>query len=1096
MTILFNALYWDSYNDEDDDDKYEIRLFGKTIDKKTVYVNVNNFTPYFYVSIPSFFDNNKITMFIREIKKKVYPKKYNTALIAYKVEKKNRFWGFTNGKLFTYLKLVFNSYYAFKSYERLLNKPILIRSISYKPYKYKLFESNIEPLLRCMHIKNINASGWIQIDKYKSLKNVSNCDINVSTEWTNLQFNDNNSIAPFKIASYDLECRSEDGSFPQATRENDQIIQIGTTFNIYGNNKCYYKHLITLGSCDKIEGITVESYKTEKEVLLAWQRLIRKHNPDVITGYNIFGFDEKYLYYRCKLLGIKHNFKYIGRLNNIESEFKTKKLSSSALGDNLMYYYNHIGMISIDLMKVVQRDYSLASYKLDNVAAEFFKEEIDKITFIKNKNKIKLYTKNTQDLQKDSYISILIDDSLTKTKYKNKKFKIIKIKQDCLKIIGTEEEFDELIDYMDEIDMVNKKKNKLLWCLAKDDVSPKDIFRLQLGSSSDRAIIGKYCIKDCVLVNKLMEKLRILTNNIGMSNVCSVPLSYIFLRGQGIKIFSLVAKKCRSKNYVIPVIKKPYDDNPDKKKVADYYGAYVYEPKPGIYFAPIAVLDYASLYPRSMIQKNMSHEKLLFDNTYNNIEGYTYHDAYYENTKCDIEHCKTIHCVNKLCNIDHNKKIVCNVADCKEIHCYTHCQFAQKITHNENKIDREYGIIPEILNDLLDARSATKKIMKKTDDPFKKNIYDGLQLAYKITANSLYGQTGASTSAICLKHIAASTTATGKEMLLFADTEVRKKFNNAEIVYGDTDSIFIKFKILDENGKEDTSKNALIKSIEYGKQASKYVNKLLPFPHDLEYEKTFWPLILVSKKRYTGNKYELDSNKYSQTSMGIVLKRRDNADIVKTIVGGIVYILLNVKSMKKAVEFTKTAIEKLMNNEFSMDKFIITKTLRAEYKLPEQVPHKVLADRMAKRDPGNKPQTNDRIPFAYVQIKEGRRKNILQGERVEHPLYIKQNNLKLDYLFYLTNQIMKPAIQFLELGMDNPKKIFEQYIYKEENKRKGIVEIDKFIVKNPFEKYYNEENEIFSLLNKNNKKYIEPTNKKIKKKKNINLKKKSLNITL
>ena len=91
---------------------------------------------------------------------------------------------------------------------------------------------------------------------------------------------------------------------------------------------------------------------------------------------------------------------------------------------------------------------------------------------------------------------------------------------------------------------IKSLKIKLNWSQAKDDIGPKDIFRLQKGSSSDRAIIGKYCIKDCELVNILVSKLEILTNNIGMANVCSVPLNYIFTRGQGIKIFSLVSKKC------------------------------------------------------------------------------------------------------------------------------------------------------------------------------------------------------------------------------------------------------------------------------------------------------------------------------------------------------------------------------------------------------------------------------------------------------------------------------------------------------------------------------------------------------------------------
>ena len=86
------------------------------------------------------------------------------------------------------------------------------------------------------------------------------------------------------------------------------------------------------------------------------------------------------------------------------------------------------------------------------------------------------------------------------------------------------------------------------------DVSAKDMFKMFKGTDRDRAIIAKYCIQDCVLVTKLMEKLQILNNNIGMANVCSVPLSYIFMRGQGPKILSLVAKKCRDMEHLIPKI--------------------------------------------------------------------------------------------------------------------------------------------------------------------------------------------------------------------------------------------------------------------------------------------------------------------------------------------------------------------------------------------------------------------------------------------------------------------------------------------------------------------------------------------------------------
>ena len=94
---------------------------------------------------------------------------------------------------------------------------------------------------------------------------------------------------------------------------------------------------------------------------------------------------------------------------------------------------------------------------------------------------------------------------------------------------------------------------------------------------------------------------------------------------------------------------------------------------------------------------------------------------------------------------------------------------------------------------------------------------------------------------------------------------------------------------------------------------------------------------------------------------------------------------------------------------------IITKSLRGYYKNPDQIAHKVLADRMGERDPGNKPGSNDRIPFAYINVKENRFSKVLQGDRIEHPDYIRENNLKPDYKFYITNQIMKPVAQIYSL---------------------------------------------------------------------------------
>ena len=197
------------------------------------------------------------------------------------------------------------------------------------------------------------------------------------------------------------------------------------------------------------------------------------------------------------------------------------------------------------------------------------------------------------------------------------------------------------------------------------------------------------------------------------------------------------------------------------------------------------------------------------------------------------------------------------------------------------------------------------------------------------------------------------------------------KYYGCDIVYGDTDSVFIKYKSYLEDGEELKDKDRLRFGIQKSINLQNEIRTLLRKPHDLEYEKSFFPFILFSKKRYVGYLYEDDWNIVPKLKyMGIVLKRRDNANIVKIIYSGIITRLLEDKTIESAVKFLKEKLEELVIRNFPMEDLTITKTLRGYYKTPESIAHKVLADRMGERDPGNKPVSNDRIPYVYINVKE------------------------------------------------------------------------------------------------------------------------------
>jgi DNA polymerase elongation subunit (family B) len=321
-----------------------------------------------------------------------------------------------------------------------------------------------------------------------------------------------------------------------------------------------------------------------------------------------------------------------------------------------------------------------------------------------------------------------------------------------------------------------------------------------------------------------------------------------------------------------------------------------------------------------------------------------------------------------------------------------------------------FGLIPTALQIMLKKR---KEARKKMEDPAlddaQKSVYNGLQLAYKVVANSIYGQLGSRTSPIRKMCVAACTTAVGRRSLLFAKTTVEA--DGAEVVYGDTDSIFVKFPGKDLSGAIKAGQDAAAK-ITAGCPHSAFV---------IGYEKTFYPFILFCRKRYVGMKYEEDPTKCKRASMGIVLKRRDNAPIVKDVYGGALDIILEHKDVKRAAEFVKTMLVKVLKSELPIEKFAVTKQLRDDYKAMAEdykgsatIPaHRILADRMTMRDPGNAPSVGERLQYVYIQTDKK-----LQADKIETIEFMQKNKLKLDSQFYITNQIQNPVAQLFALCIE------------------------------------------------------------------------------
>ena len=842
-------------------------------------------------------------------------------------------------------------------------------------YTLKRFEKDLEKFIikikSCKIDKNTRTSNIIKIERWMGIPEL---DSNGETKY--------------------------EGIFPQLA--GDEVTMIGSTFVKLGEQSQYLNHMCVVGDCDDIEEVPnreIEIYETEEDMLLGWSEMIGRELPNIMIGYYVFGFDWTFLIQRVEELNCKDEFlENLSRFYNENTKVVNKSIKVAS-GTHNDTFVNIEGCLQIDLASHFRKNINLDSYKLDNVASHFIGDKVKDYIYDEETKKTLIKSGNLMGLKDGDYIAFKIE-KYSVNYYKNgKKF----IVYDVDKENGT---------FTIKENIHIDKSNKIKWCMKKDDVTPEEMFNAN--TPSKRAKVAKYCYQDCNLVHNLLIKNDIYTEFSEMANLCSVPLNYIIMRGQGIKCFSFINKKCREKGVLIPAI--------NKGNMTDAYeGAICLPPKCAFYSDnPIAVNDYSSLYPSSMISENISHDSKVWWKKYNldgeeiaresrkeyvnedgsykydNIEGYDYVDIEYDTFEYRRKNPKAA--AEKVLT---GKQIV---------------RFVQPIKG-------ELAVMPSVLKELLGARKKTKKLMKACKEPFMKNVLDKRQLAYKLTANSLYGQCGAKTSSFYEVDIAASTTAIGRKNLIYAKAIVERNFKdyiykdkyraNAEYIYGDTDSVFYTFNLKNKDTNEKiVGKEALQITIEMAKLVEDYAGLHLKGPHTLEYEKTFMPLLLLSKKRYVGMLYEEDINSCYRKEMGIVLKRRDNAPCVKDCYGGVVDILMKKNNVQASVDFVNNYLNDMLNGHIKMDKLIISKKLNAYYKNPNQIAHKVLADRMAKRDPGNKPAVGSRLPYVYIKTDASVK---LQGDKIESPEYIKKNGLQIDYEIYVTNQLMKPLLQLFGL---------------------------------------------------------------------------------
>ena len=875
--VQFQVLTWDARDEGED---HIIRIFGKTIKGESVCVTTK-FVPYFFVKVPGTMTPNSVIQYV----KRTCPDIVNMDVVEAKDME-----GFQNGEKSFFLQIHCNNLTSRRHISNRLRKHVTGMS-----HKLKLFEANVDPVLRLMHRTGIQSTGWMDTTDTCDRAYHTKVQIDLQcNDWTRLKPLETTDIAPFVIASLDIECYSSTGKFPSPSVYGDACFQIAISLVRFGEDEPYDKTCLCYKKTDsKLEGSNIISFDTERELLEAFQKYIHEKDVDIMTGWNIFGFDLNYIYTRAFMTGCDPEFFKLGKLKSQECEISVKNLSSSALGDNVLKLLPMSGRFIFDMFHEVKKGYKLDSYSLNNVS--------------------KLY-------------------------------------------LGDQ----------------------------KIDMSPREMFARYLeGDPVKLREVAEYCIKDTLLPHKLMKKMCILLNLVEMAKATWVPLCFLVERGQQIKVFSQLTKKSRELGFMVPTIR--YGQLPEEQ----YEGATVLDAQKGAYYTPITALDFEALYPSIMMAHNLCYSSYVMnEKEYGNIPGIEYETF--------------------------------TIGD----RTY---KFAQDIP----------SLLPAILLELKQFRKKAKKDMAAATGSMKE-VYNGKQLAYKISMNSVYGFTGAGKGILPCVPIASTTTYKGRAMIEETKAYVETNFPGAKVRYGDTDSVMVEFDVGGRTGEE-----AVKYSWEIGERAAEECSALFKKPNNLELEKVYWPYFLYSKKRYAAKLWT--KGKDDQMHMdyidvkGLQLVRRDNTPHMREVCKELLDVVLTSSDTGPPKELAKERAIELLSGDVPHDKLILSQGLSDSYKVngkavsiksPESCninqAHVQVVIKMRERKPGSEPQSGDRVPYLLTNTGDPKARAF---EKSEDPVYVKENNIPVDYKYYFINKFLNPVCDLLDPLFENTKQeIFGELI--------------------------------------------------------------------
>ncbi|KAL8733631.1 MAG: hypothetical protein Q9166_002041 [cf. Caloplaca sp. 2 TL-2023] len=496
------------------------------------------------------------------------------------------------------------------------------------------------------------------------------------------------------------------------------------------------------------------------------------------------------------------------------------------------------------------------------------------------------------------------------------------------------------------------------------------------------ARVVDYYVSRVQLDLEILDRNELVPRTSEQARLLGVDFFSVFSRGSQFKVESLMFRIAKPENFLLP--------SPSRKQVGQQNALeclpLVMEPQSAFYNSPLLVLDFQSLYPSVMIAYNYCYSTFL-----GRVVSWRGQ--------------------NKMGFTDYQR-------DPRLLELFKgHVNIAPNGMMYV-KPDMRKSLLAKMLGEILETRVMVKSGMKvDKDDKTLQRLLNNRQLALKLIANVTYGYTSASFSGrMPCSEIADSIVQTGRETLEKAIALIHSVEKwGAEVVYGDTDSLFVYLK---GRSKDE--------AFDIGKDIADTITKMNPRPIKLKFEKVYFPCVLLAKKRYVGFKYESKEQKEPDfDAKGIETVRRDGTPAEQKIEEKALRILFRTSDLSQVKKYFQRQCSKIMKGKVSIQDFCFAKEVKLgtySDKGPPP-PGALISTKRMLEDPRAEPQYGERVPYVVITGGPGAR---LIDRCVAPDVLLHDDHNELDAEYYISKNLIPPLERIFNLVGANVRQWYDE----------------------------------------------------------------------